>query len=406
MYIQKIEIENIRSIRHFEMSFAEPAGWHVLIGDNGAGKSSILKAISLAIIGTTEASSLRLKLNEYIHNEASEGSIELIFGHDLKHKAFKTDIKLIRDKNHRIETAKIEQLSAVKYAGFSCAYGPFRRFTGGNKEWDRVYSSNPRAAAHLSIFGEDVALTESIDWLVDLNYKKLEKDEDAAQLLNNIERFINEGGLLPHDAKIVDISSKGVLIQDGYGQKVAITEMSDGFRSVLSMTFDILRQLVFVYGTHELFEQNQQGEVIINSSGIVLIDEVDVHLHPTWQTRIGQWFTHYFPNIQFIVTTHSPLVCRSSEKGSIWRLAAPHSKTEQGEITGIEKEKLIKGNILDAYGTEAFGKEPVRSSSSDEEKEKLGELNMLFALGTISKAQDKERKQLQKILNTDDPTGF
>lgn len=49
MYIQKVTIENIRSIDHFEMTFPNPAGWHVLIGDNGAGKSTILKAIDYIV---------------------------------------------------------------------------------------------------------------------------------------------------------------------------------------------------------------------------------------------------------------------------------------------------------------------------------------------------------------------
>jgi predicted ATP-binding protein involved in virulence len=225
-------------------------------------------------------------------------------------------------------------------------------------------------------------------------------------LLNDLKKFINEGGLLPHKAKIVDISSEGIFVQDGYGQKIAVTEMSDGFRSVLSMTFDILRELVYLHNADTVFKHVRQGDIFIDLPGVILIDEVDAHLHPTWQTRIGQWFTQYFPNMQFIVTTHSPLVCRASEKGSIWRLAAPDSKTEQGEIIGTEKEKLINGNILDAYGTEVFGKEPVRSAHSDEKKEKLGELNMLFALGKISEEEEKERRRLQKTLSTDDPTGF
>jgi hypothetical protein len=138
----------------------------------------------------------------------------------------------------------------------------------------------------------------------------------------------------------------------------------------------------------------------------VLIDEIDAHLHPTWQTRIGKWFTKYFPQIQFIVTTHSPLICRASEEGSIWRLTAPGSEEPSAEITGADKDKLIFGNVLDAYGTEFFGKSPVRSTASDEKLDKLGQLNMLAALGKISEEEEKERIQLQQIFTTDDPIGF
>ncbi len=50
MYIKKVVIENIRSISHFEMEFPKPAGWHVLIGDNGSGKTSVLQAMALGIL--------------------------------------------------------------------------------------------------------------------------------------------------------------------------------------------------------------------------------------------------------------------------------------------------------------------------------------------------------------------
>jgi hypothetical protein len=76
-------------------------------------------------------------------------------------------------------------------------------------------------------------------------------------------------------------------------------------------------------------------------------------------------FTHYFPNIQFIVTTHSPLVCRACEKGSIWRLAAPGMEIKSGEIIGVDRERLIFGNVLDAYGTEIFGEDVSQSGDSE-----------------------------------------
>ena len=49
--------------------------------------------------------------------------------------------------------------------------------------------------------------------------------------------------------------------------------------------------------------------------GVVLIDEVDAHLHPTWQRRIGLWFREHFPKLQFIVSTHSPLICQAATVG-------------------------------------------------------------------------------------------
>ena len=58
MYIKHLEINNIRSISQFEMNFEEPAGWHVIIGDNGAGKSTVIRSIALALLGEDDAKAL------------------------------------------------------------------------------------------------------------------------------------------------------------------------------------------------------------------------------------------------------------------------------------------------------------------------------------------------------------
>ena len=77
MYIEKATIENIKSIKHLEITFPKPAGWHVIIGDNGSGKSSILKAIALALIGPYEVRALRLNLSNYINYNEKRGNIDL-----------------------------------------------------------------------------------------------------------------------------------------------------------------------------------------------------------------------------------------------------------------------------------------------------------------------------------------
>ena len=168
---------------------------------------------------------------------------------------------------------------------FSCSYGPFRRFTGGDKEQQDSFKSYPRLTAHLSIFGEKVALTECLDWLQQLRFKQLEKKEEG-NLLNSIIQFVNQSDFLPFNARIKDISSDGVTFIDGNDCELPVEELSDGYRSILSMTFDLIRQLVRVYGFDQVFDPNDPTKII--APGVVLIDEIDVHLHPTWQRRIGR----------------------------------------------------------------------------------------------------------------------
>jgi predicted ATPase len=421
MYIKSLDISNIRSIESFRMNFDQPAGWHVLIGDNGAGKSTIMRSMALALVGPEQALGLRADWADWLNNRKDEGSIKLEIQNDtcdkktgrsarLKNSTIPNYLIFKKENGFISFGSKKTTLDPYRfnwghgYGWFSVAYGPYRRFAGGNQEWTKVFYSQPKLGAHLSAFGEDIALTESIDWLVKLNYQILEAKEDIS-VIDYLKSLVNSDDFLPHNAKLDRISSEGVIFVDGNGAEISVSQMSDGYRSILSLTFELIRQLVRIYGQNAVFKNIKKRQMFIDLPGIVLIDEIDAHLHPTWQTRIGNWFTKYFPKIQFIVTSHSPLVCRASENGTIWKLSAPGSEYRSKEIVGIDKEKLIFGNVLDAYGTEYFGKSPVRSEKSEEKLEKLGKLNMLAALGKISNEENEERLHLQQILSTDDPIG-
>lgn len=447
MYVQKVELDNIRSIKKLEMNFPNPAGWHVIIGDNGSGKSTVLKVICHALLGPQDAPKLRIDPKSWLNFNSNDGGVTVdIIRHDpfdgensqqIDFNKLHSRFNLFKATNIQFEGFDPTPSSLEKYVvaslyvgdgdsednneqyelwgkkgWFSAAFGPFRRFSGGSPDNERTFISLPRLGAHLSLFGEDVALTEAIEWVKELDYKRLKESEkphngkENTIAYHNLIKFINESKLLPHGASIKEIDKDGILFQDGNNNPIPILELSDGYRSILSLTFELIRQLVRVYGAQAVFADIEKGKMEINLPGVVLIDEIDAHLHPSWQVDVGFWFTNYFPQLQFIVTTHSPLVCRAAEKGSIWRLAKPGTDSQAEEITGVEKERLIYGNILDAYGTELFGENTVRSKKSKQKLDRLGRLNMLYAIGKIKPEEEKERLKLQKILSTDDPTGF
>ena len=421
MYIKSIEIKNIRAIRHFKMTFDKPAGWHVLIGDNGAGKSSIIRSLALMLVGPDEISGIKPNWNNWLQWKAEEGSIQVsIVNLNATETAasnapfndeFKAALKWRRLEDNYVELEqKAAKKSPVKNTlwggrteGFSAGYGPFRRFTGGSSEMDRVFE-NPRfsrLAAHLSLFGEDVALTEATKWMMNLKFQTLEK-KVKHDVLEDLKKLINSEDFLPHGTQLLSVGSDGVIFIDGNGAEISVTQMSDGYRSILSLTFEMIRQLIRVFGDDRVFNKVRNGEMFIDLPGVVLIDEVDAHLHPTWQTRIGDWFIKYFPNIQFIVTSHSPLICRASEHGSIWRLTSPGSMLKSEEITGNDKNKLIFGNVLDAYGTEVFGKSITISKNGNEKRNRLGELNIKSIMGEAMPAQEqKELNELKEIFPTE-----
>ncbi|RKH50634.1 hypothetical protein D7Y23_12740 [Corallococcus sp. AB050B] len=422
MYVKEVELSNIRSIE--SLTWALPPdqsgpGWHVIIGDNGAGKSSFLRSIALALVGPDEAKALRQDWNEWLRWKEPHGSIHLMLdwlpeydfvsSEDVPPGVSRLTAKLRLERVAkspeqvnllRADPMRVDPDAHVwsdNYGWFSASYGPFRRFTGGDKDQEKLYSSNPALARHLSVFGESVALSESLEWLKLLQFKKLEKDPEG-DLLESLKQFINQPDFLPNEARLESISSKGVRFVDGNGCEVPVENLSDGYRSILSMTFELIRQLARTYDSNELFAPEDPTTIVV--PGVVLIDEIDAHLHPMWQRRVGRWFREHFPNIQFIVTTHSPLICQAATVGSVFRLPRPGSDEEAGMITGVALDRLLYGNVLDAYSTGAFGDVVLRSDEGMEKLERLATLNQKELAQGLSSEEQAEQQLLRAQLPT------
>jgi energy-coupling factor transporter ATP-binding protein EcfA2 len=417
MYLREVRIQNVRSIDDIDWECPknrEP-GWHVIIGDNGSGKSTFLRSIALALVGPSEAIALRQDWDEWLTRGQDRGYVrlDLVYqgqfdkfsgsGASITRFLLPVKINFTRHENEvKVGTQNVSfnpnrYVWGGKPGWFSAAYGPFRRFAGGDKDYEKIFYSNPRLAAHLSVFGENVALSECIRWLQDLQFKKLENQADG-NLLDHIRNFVNQEGFLPHQARLSEVSSRGVDFIDGNGYTLPVEDLSDGYRSILSMTFELIRQMAKVYEPHQIFNPEFGGNIGV--PGVVLIDEVDAHLHPSWQRGIGVWFREHFPKMQFIVTTHSPLICQAAEVGTVWRLPRPGSEEKGGRVVGPELDRLIYGNILDAYSTEMFGDGASRSAESIKLLERLAELNQKELTEALSEAEKSEQQQLRSILPT------
>jgi energy-coupling factor transporter ATP-binding protein EcfA2 len=416
MYLQSIQIQNLRSVSRF-VWHAPPAraGWHVIIGDNGSGKSTVLRAIALAIVGPAEATALRQDWNDWLREGDRFGFVRLILDHDRKFDKFSGKgrtpenfylslrLFLRREKGSVTLYERPEQFNPKRHvwggkSGWFCAsYGPFRRFTGGDKDYEKMFYAYPRLARHLSLFGESIALTESLAWLKELDYKK-SKNYPEGGFLDSVRAFINNASFLPNNTRLAEISPEGVIFRDGDGCRVRIENLSDGYRSVLSMTLELLRQLYREFEPGKIFDSKRPETVIV--PGVVLIDEPDAHLHPRWQRRIGTWFQETFPKMQFLVATHSPLICQAAEKGSIYRLPRLGSEESGGFIEGEERNRLVYGNVLDAYSTEAFGPDVERSETSKEKLKRLAQLNRKELKRGLTDKEKREQDSLRAMMPT------
>jgi energy-coupling factor transporter ATP-binding protein EcfA2 len=399
VYLRRIRIQNVRSIENlvWELPDDKLVGWHVIIGDNGSGKSTLLGAIALALLGETGAEALLEDWDRWLAQGQRRGrvGVELTCATSMEVAFVRLGdtVKFRQERGTRTEPGSWDAATGF----FSAAYGPFRRFSGGDPESRSLFRSYPRLGAHLSVFKEDVALTEYLGWLMELQFKSYEQDP-RADLLACLKTFINQEDFLPHQAYLEKITSDGVRFVDGEGHKLSIESLSDGYRSMLSMTFELIRQMARFYGPDHVFDKDDPEKV--SAPGIVLIDEIDAHLHPTWQRQVGLWLRQHFPRVQFLVTTHSPLICQAADVGTVYRLPKPGSDEQSRMLTGIEHNRLVYGNVLDAYGTEAFGPDISRSKESQKRLKRLAELN----LKEMRKGLEPEERREQQSLRSTMPT--
>lgn len=423
MYIKKIELKNIKAFNHYTWSLddTEPRpGWHVLLGKNGSGKSTFIRSAAVVLIGVFESLRSRAAIGDWISKGKNEAFIHAVIEPDNdydsragKGRISKDDISIsikidgtgiptnwteASSKGNRASNSPEKNVWSGKKGWFSASYGPFRRFSGGGSAYQKLFYSSPLLARHLSVFGEDVALTESLEWLKLLRFKELEAGNNRASLLSNITNFLNQDDLLPGGVKMKKVSSSAVIFKDTFGTDVDITELSDGYRSILCLILELIRQMASCYGEDAIFSKDYK---VIDCPGVVFIDEIDVHLHPSWQRKIGEWLTGHFPKIQFIVSTHSVLICQSAVNGTISILPSADGTQKAQRISGHLKDRLVYGNILEALSSGAFGHDVERSEKAASLLDELAELNVAFLYDELSKEDISRREYLMSVFALD-----
>lgn len=173
-----------------------------------------------------------------------------------------------------------------------------------NSSLMKAILSNPETAET----GE-ILIKQYKDQINELQEQLNEKSNVGNKSLDSVRNAIYK--FLPgfSDLKLKRAPLDMVVKKDG--QEFSVLQLSQGEKSVLALIADIARRLTML---------NPSLANPLEGSGLVLIDEVDLHLHPSWQQKIMQRLESTFPNLQFIVTTHSPQVCHTLDSDNIWLL--------------------------------------------------------------------------------------
>lgn len=426
MYLSKIRIKNIRGFKSLEFNLERPdgsfAGWTVFTGSNGSGKSSLMRAIATCIIGRDTIRALEMSFQGWIREPAtpdsSSISLDIVsvrgdesrMGQPTK-KPFTATLELRQNgpepalidsspkKNKKKAVAETTIWNSNSKGWFACGYGPFRRVFGASADAQRTMTA-PRTNAWVTLFKEEASLLEADKWLRDVDYQALEGREDKQQERDLVLRILRDE-FLPQAIQIDRISSSGLLLKDKNGVGLSWTAMSDGYRAALALLVDILRHMIQTYGVEHFLEE-VDGHVAVTHSGVVLIDEIDAHLHPEWQREIGFWLKRHFPNVQFLVTTHSPIIVQAADPNGLFVLPEPGSDDIPRRLSEDEYRKIVASTPDTALLSDAFGLQNTRSPLAVDRRARYSRLRVKQRSGaTLSPHERSELKQLELFVSAD-----
>ncbi|HEX4421962.1 MAG TPA: AAA family ATPase [Kofleriaceae bacterium] len=381
MYLRRLRVQNVKLLRDVPISFVgadgKPRMWTVFVGENRSCKTTLLQTIAAAASGRDQAIHLTTDVVSSwpdLRRPSSRLAIEAEFGFSATRHAWRSypnegtenfqpldspllKAELLLEPGHSVFDGNATFLGQPGSSGdplvaarrrnladwFVAGYG-VRRMLRSTGLFDKLRQYDPSLDRLKPLFGEDVVGTRFIELLGgDLG-------RSFAKILQSI--FVT-GGLLPHITEL-ELRGRGGIrstkdfinsqrfemdIVDDQGEPIRVPAawLSQGYQSIIAWLADVVGQI--------LLESGQSVEAA-EMEGCVLVDEIDMYLHPTWQLRLIPALKKVFPRLQFIATTHSPMVLTALEAEEVWLL----SHDAEGSV--IARPALRSPALL--TGTELF----------------------------------------------------
>nr|WP_321233584.1 AAA family ATPase [uncultured Psychroserpens sp.] len=382
-FVEKIELTNIKTFKQqsFDLTESENAmaSWLMLLGENGTGKSTVLKSLCMNLCDGDYFQSMVnegfLNPAKFIRYKTKKGVIKVWMTSKTQPRILEFTKKLVKFTNTEGESVQFEiplakrkvNTSAWQSPTYLLAYGATRLLPRGSKyEAKHINSQFSRLD---NLFNPFVPLVDAENWLLSLNNVLFRRAAIVLKDLLNMD----------DDEKI---TRKGGVVKIMVNNSVeSFQELSDGYQSVIALTADILQLVMDRWKNPD------------EARGIVLVDEIGAHLHPRWKMRIVASLRTALPNMQFIVSSHQPLCLRGLEKNETI-LMRRDTENNVEVITDLPNPKELRiSQIL----TSVFG----LSSTMDPELE--AEFNRYYELRALNKRTEAEELEMMELRNELNP---
>jgi uncharacterized protein (TIGR02646 family) len=383
VYLKRIEIKNFKGITSLKFDFPLPMDseelksnvisrepWIMLLGENGVGKSAVLQAIALTLIGRKALKHLNITSSSVINNNADEGYVKIF--HHGNSKPF-----YIRfSKEGRIVTGHETSMTQI------LGYGSSRLAAKNQKEDVEGSFGN----VHIkNLFDPTKVLVNANKWLVKLS-EDAKKSKEKRKLFDWVGLAIKDLLLLGNNSKLV-VENNVVKIRHSKRSAETLQQLSDGYQSIITVAVDIIRTLLKDKTTME------------TAQGIVLVDELETHLHPRWKMQVVSQLRKVFPKIQFIATTHDPLCLRGLQNGEVVVLYKNLYKkvkifSSLPDPTGMNAEQLLNSQY--------FG---LSSTYDYKDEERFNEYYYLLSRTKLSRQGKQRRNELKDFVHQKQKVG-
>ena len=359
MQLQRLELKNFRGFAERSITFHP--NFNVLIGTNGTGKTSVLEGAAVALgawlqgFPGSDTRNIRIRDVRRIEQESGERFRLLsqypveVFAQAVmslpqidQSSSNPVDVTWMRSLDSQggrtTQTGSHQLRKYARAAAQAILEGttitlPVIRYFGAGRLWESVRQSEKRKRIvnlkHISeveddqdistaekmsdpFYGYKMSLdkraspTDLVRWIGEERRNEIDLERPSTAL-NLVYKAILS--MLPELSAVrYELRRKSLLVEQN-GLVTGFEDMSDGYRNIIAMTADIAIKMT-------MLNPHLRGNALTETPGVVLIDELDLHLHPTWQRRVAEDLRRTFPCVQFICTSHSPFIVQSLRSGS------------------------------------------------------------------------------------------